>query len=256
MKMKITNIKDNKTLIKIIAVLIWILIWQIASIIIGSSILLASPLEVLEKLGELIVTSSFWQSVGYSFFRIVAGFLAGNVLGVVCAALAYRFKVFEIFLWPVVAVIKTAPVVSFIILFLIWITSKNLSIVISFLMVFPIVYTNVLRGLINTDRKLLQMADVFKVNTIKRFIYIYLSSVFPFYVSACQVALGLCWKAGITAELIGIPTGSIGDKLYKAKLYLDTAELFAWTIVIIVVSILFEKLFMYILKKGVEYVES
>ena len=79
----------------------------------------------------------------------------------------------------------------------------------------------------------------------------YLSQVMPYATTACKLGLGLCWKAGIAAEVIGIPTGSIGEKLYKAKVYLETPDLFAWTIVIIAVSVGFEKIFMFILKKSV-----
>ena len=138
-----------------------------------------------------------------------------------------------------------------IILCLIWIPSRNLSVFISFLMVFPVVYTNILEGIRQTDKQLLEMADSFGAGVGKKLQFIYLSQVMPYAVTACKLGLGLCWKAGIAAEVIGIPAGSIGEKLYKAKVYLETPDLFAWTIVIIAVSVGFEKIFMFALRRSV-----
>lgn len=117
-------------------------------------------------------------------------------------------------------------------------------------MVVPIVYTNILQGIHSTDEKLLEMAQVFGISGYKKLMAIYIPAVFPHFMSAISLGLGLCWKAGIAAEVIGKPTGSIGGKLYEAKLYLMTKELFAWTIVIIVISILFEKLVIFAIKQS------
>jgi NitT/TauT family transport system permease protein len=163
---------------------------------------------------------------------------------------SYRYRWFEELLAPPVQTIKATPVASFVILTLVWIAPQNLSVFISFLMVFPIMYTNVLMGIRSTDKKLLEMATVFRVPAYRRIRYIYLSQVLPFFRSACSVALGLSWKAGIAAEVIGLPQGSIGEMLYQAKLYLDTPDMFAWTLVIIVISVWFEKIFLILLDKA------
>ena len=157
---------------------------------------------------------------------------------------------------PAMAAVKATPVASFIILVLIWVPSRNLSVVISFLMVLPVIYTNVLNGIQDTDGQLLEMAGVFRVSRWKRIRYIYLSSVLPFFRAGCSLGLGLCWKAGVAAEVIGIPQGSIGEKLYEAKVYLETPHLFAWTVVIIILSILFEKVFLFLTDLFVRKVES
>ena len=116
---------------------------------------------------------------------------------------------------------------------------------------FSVVYTNILEGIRQTDKQLLEMADSFGAGVGKKLQFIYLSQVMPYAVTACKLGLGLCWKAGIAAEVIGIPAGSIGEKLYKAKVYLETPDLFAWTIVIIAVSVGFEKIFMFALRRSV-----
>ena len=199
--------------IRILAVLFWIAIWQFASMYLGQEILLASPVSVVRKLFELIFSGNFWQSVGFSFVRIVTGFLLAVLLGIFLAVLAYWSKTVEILIAPVIAVVKSTPVASFIILCLIWIPSRNLSVFIFFLM------------------------------------------VLPYFLSACRLSLGMCWKAGVAAEVIGVPSGSIGEKLYNAKIYLNTPDLFAWTIVIIVISFVFEKCFLGIVSRVVYMIE-
>ena len=158
--------------IRIVAVFFWITIWQFASMYLGQEILLASPVSVVRKLFELIFTGNFWQSVGFSFVRIVTGFLLAMFLGIFLAVLAYWSKTVEILIAPVIAVVKSTPVASFIILCLIWIPSRNLSVFISFLMVLPVIYTNILEGIRQTDRKILEMAKVFRVNLRRQIRYI------------------------------------------------------------------------------------
>ena len=234
---------ENKkyTGIRILAVLFWIAVWQIASMWLGQEILLASPVSVIRRLFELVFTDDFWRSAGFSFGRIVLGFSMALILGVLLAVLAFLSRTVEILLNPVLTAVKSTPVASFIILCLIWIPSRNLSVFISFLMVLPVIYTNILEGIHQTDRQILEMAKVFQVSMGRQIRYIYVSQILPYFVSACRLSLGMCWKAGVAAEVIGVPKGSIGEKLYNAKIYLETPDLFAWTIVIIVISFVFEK---------------
>ena len=218
-------------------------------------ILLASPVSVIQRLGQLIVTKEFWSSVGFSFWRIVAGFLIALAIGSILAVSAHRFTVVGILFDPFITVIKSIPVASFIILCLIWIPSKNLSVFISFLIVLPVVYTNLLEGIRRTDKKMLEMAEVFNISVGRRIFTIYLSQVLPYLLTACTISLGLCWKAGVAAEVIGVPAGPIGEKLYHAKIYLNTPDLFAWTIVISIISFIFEKCFLWALCKLAGIVE-
>lgn len=237
------------------AIVFWLVVWQLASMALGQEILLVSPVSVLLRLGTLIRTLAFWHAVFFSFIRIVGGFLLALLAGVLFAALSFCFSWFRELLHPLMAVIKATPVASFIILCLVWIPSRGLSVFISFLMVLPIIYTNVLEGIHHTDRQLLEMAEIFRVRGLRRIRYIYFSQVMPYFRSACGVSLGLCWKSGIAAEVIGMPDGSIGDMLYQAKIYLDTPDLFAWTFVIILVSVLFGKMFMKLLDTAIHAIE-
>ena len=148
---------------------------------------------------------------------------------------------------PLIKVIKSTPVASFIIIALIWVGSANLSVLISFLMVVPVIYTNTLRGLCEIDTKLLEMSHVFRVSWLKRARYIYIPEV-PYFISAVSVGLGFCWKSGVAARSNWLTKEFIGEALYEAKIYLMTKELFAWTIVIILISVLFERIIMALLK--------
>ena len=235
--------KEKNKDIRLWAVLVWLIVWQLVSMALNSDILLVSPLKVVIRLLELTGEISFWKSIVYSLLRIGGGFLTALLAGSLWAALSARFLLVRQLLAPVVLITKTIPVASFIILALVWFSSRNLAVLISFLMVFPVIYTNVLNGIIQTDRELLEMAEVFSVAAGRRIRYIYLPQVMPYLRAGCSVALGLCWKSGIAAEVIGMPKGSIGERLQQAKVYLDTADLFAWTLVIVVVSLLFEWLF-------------
>ena len=221
-----------------------LLLWHAAAGAVGQRLLLPSPADVLIRLGGLFLEEGFLASAAFSFVRIVSGFLLGLALGSLFAATAAFSRLAEVFFWPYLTAIKSVPVASFIIICLIWLDASGLSVFISFLMVFPVVYFNVLEGMKSADRKLLQMADLFHMSRRKKLFYIYLPQTEPFLLSACSTALGVSWKAGIAAEVIGIPDGSIGERLYEAKIYLNTAELLAWTVVIVILSVLFEKLFM------------
>lgn len=236
--------KKKKGAIRLWAVVFWLLVWQAVSAAIGQEILLVSPVRVIKRLAELAVTGEFWQSIGFSLVRIAGGFLLAAVSSVIFAGLSAGIRSVRELLAPAVLTVKAIPVASFIILVLIWVPSRNLSVVISFLMVFPVMYTNLLKGIESTDRNLLEMAQVFRISLPRRIRYIYVSQVLPFFRGGCSVALGLCWKAGIAAEVIGIPEQSIGEMLYNAKIYLNTPDLFAWTVVIVMISLLFEKLFL------------
>lgn len=240
--------KNRERYEKVFAIAFALMLWQLLAAAIGKSILLVTPFEVMVRLTELIVTRDFLSSVMFSFVRIVSGYLLALAAGSALAALAGKYHMAEVLLWPFMTAIKSVPVASFIILCLIWLSSGSLGIFISFLMVLPIIYTNMLHGLRSTDRKMLEMAEIFNVTRLRRLKYIYLPQLKPYIVSACSVSIGLSWKAGIAAEVIGIPAGSIGERLYEAKIYLDSADLFAWTAVIVAVSVLFEKLFLHLVK--------
>ena len=235
--------------IRLWAVVFWLQVWQGAGMLLAvrfphGHLLLATPVDAVRCLLALAGTSAFWRSIGYSALRILGGFLVSCLAASVLAVPAARWNWVRELLSPPVAVVKAVPVASFIILTLVWLDSQALAFFIAFLMVFPPVYLNVLEGIRQADRQLLEMASVFRVPLWRRVKGIYLPAVLPYFRTAASLGLGLCWKAGVAAEVIGLPVGSIGEQLYQAKVYYLTPELFAWTAVIVAVSVAFEKLFL------------
>lgn len=234
----------KKALITALSILFWLTLWQILAIALNSRLLLVSPIEVARRIAELIPSAEFLKSVLFSAGRILLGFLLGLTAGTALALIAGKSKVVRILFAPLISAVKSVPVASFTILALIWVGSKNLSVLVSFLICVPIVCANMLEGIDNLDPKLSEMSKVFKIPVWRRFVGVYLSQLLPYFRSASRLAVGLCWKSGVAAEVIGIPNGSIGEKLLESKVYLETADLFAWTFIIILLSWLCERVFM------------
>ena len=246
----------TKKVMKIIfVVFIWLSIWQFISYLTGLELIIASPVKVFISFFSLLKTQLFYKCMINSFVKIILGFMIAFVTGIIFATAAHQFQFIKEFLSPLIYLTKALPVVSFIILLLIWAGSKNLSVLISFIVVFPMIYIGTLEGFNNLDVKLLEMSKVFRMGWLKKARYIYAPEIFPYIISNCKIALGMCWKAGISAEVIGLPSKSIGEQMYLSKLYLMTDDLLAWSIAIIIVSVIFEKLFLIILngiRKGLE----
>lgn len=228
--------------IKIAAILFWVAAWHIASLLVGQKLLLASPLDTLAALAGLMRTGAFYGAILQSLSRIAAGFVLGLLLASAMALCAARCRWVRWLLEPLMRAVRAVPVASFVIIVLIWVRSQRLSVVISFLMVWPVLYENILAGLTQRDDSLEEMARAFRVPALRRFRLIALPLLAPHLRSGLKLSMGLCWKAGIAAEVIGQPRGSIGSALYQAKVFFATPELFAWTICIVMVSAALEKL--------------
>lgn len=239
---------------KLLSALLALIVWQLAAALLDNELLLVGPAEVAGRLLELMATQEFWQAVGFTFSRISLGFLLAFCLALLLAALGARFPVVRVLIQPYMAAVKAVPVASFIVIALLWLSGRRLSVFISFLMVLPVLYANFLQGLREADGKLLEMARVFRMSLWNRIRGIYLPALEPYCLSGCRSALGLCWKAGVAAEVIGVCGGSVGGMLYDAKVYLEIRDLFAWTLAIVLLSLGFEWVFTrclgWLLKKG------
>ena len=222
-------------------ILFWLLVWHLLALWVDNPVLLVTPVQAARVLAESLGKIIFWQAVCGSLIRIGAGFLMGVIGALTLAALARRFCWLEELLEPLVNLLKAIPVASFVVLLLIWWGSSFLAVAVCFLIVLPNLYINTLEGLKNADKRLLEMAEVFQIPFKNCFFYIYRPALKPFLLSSLKLALGMCWKSGVAAEVIGTPAFSIGERLYMSKIYLETAEVFAWTAVVIVLSLCFER---------------
>lgn len=233
--------KMRKQIRKAVIILFWLIVWQIAAIWTNNHILLVGPIQVLKTFVQNMVQPDFFKTVFCSFARIGLGFFLALCIGLLLGTVSYRFPVAQELLEPVMVTLKSIPVASFVVLLLIWFGSSKLSFFISLLIVFPNVYVNTIAGLKSADVKLLEMAKVFGMGRLNRFFYIYRPALMPYLSSCLKISLGMSWKSGVAAEVIGLPDFSLGERLYMSKIYLDTAGLFSWTLMIVLISYLFEK---------------
>ena len=234
--------QTSKTGERLLALAFWLVVWQLAAWQVGQQVLLAGPAEALGVLAGLLPQPDFWARVIHTLARVLCGGALAMVAGVLLAAAGAASRAVRALISVPMRLIKAAPVASFIILALLWVRSRWLSVLISFLIGLPVVYAAVLQAILGADRALLEMAQVFRLPFARSLRAIWLPQVLPAFAQSCHTALGLCFKSGVAAEVIGLPAGSIGEALYSAKLTLATGELFAWTLTIICVSALMEKL--------------
>lgn len=229
--------------------LFWLLLWQGAVWYLlwakgleSTALFLPPPLLVGRTLLELMGTAEFWQTALASLGRIFGGLLAGICLGTILAVCTSAWGWAELLLAPAVRVIRTTPVASFILLVILWAPTGQVPVVVSALMVLPVVWGNVSRGITQTDPLLLEAARAYRFGRWKRVRLVYLPSVLPYFASGCHTALGLAWKSGVAAEVLCVPRLAIGTQVYYSKIYLETPTLFAWTAVVLVLSFALEGL--------------
>lgn len=224
------------------AAVFWLALWALAAALVDKPLLLPAPWSVLRRLGELAVTATFWLTIARTLGRIALGLIGGAALGTLLAAATAGFRPARVLLSPLLTIVQSTPVASFILLLLVWLGRDTLPAVVVALMVLPVVWRNVFAGIQSAAPMLLELARVYRFPRARVLRRIYIPSVKPYFLAALETALGLAWKAGVAAEVLTVPKGSVGTMLYEAKLYLETTDLFAWTAAVIVCSLAIEKL--------------
>ena len=220
----------------ILSILFWVGVWWLLALLFNKPLILPSPLAVLKTVGALAITGVFWMSVLQSLLRISAGILLALLFGSLLAFLTVKSGICHHLFAPLLTLFKATPVASVIFLMLIWFGRDRSPMLIALMMALPIVWSNVREGFLQTDKKLLEMASVFKLSGAKRLRYIHIPSLFPYFLAACRSAISLAWKAGIAAEVLTNPQNTIGHFIYDAKTWGYNDQLFAWTLVVIVIS--------------------
>ena len=233
-----------------VALLFWGAVWHLLALRTDLELILPRPAAVLKRLWELAGTADFYRTLGVSFLRIGTGYLAGVSGGAVLALGAWKIKPLRILLEPLMTVVRATPVASFIIVVILWLPRGIVPGFIAALLVLPVVWRNVLLGLDGLDREWDEMARSFNVRGWKKFSRVEIPQVLPALAAAAETGLGLAWKAGVAAEVLALPKASIGKMIYDAKLYLETPDLYAWTLAIILVSLILEALFSLLFRKA------
>ena len=232
----------RKALVTLGVFAFWIGLWFLASGLVGKELLLPSPAQVVRRFCLLASGADFWITICHSLFRILTGLVAATVLGVLLAVLTEWSALLKALFSPVLTLVKSTPVASFIILALVWLGRSTVPVFISGLMVLPVVWSNVSAGIAARDPLLLELAQVYGFPRSRVFRRITVPTVLPYFRSALTSALGLGWKAGIAAEVLTVPQRSIGKMIYESKLYLESTSLFAWTLTVILLSLLIERI--------------
>ncbi|MBE6633884.1 MAG: ABC transporter permease subunit [Ruminococcaceae bacterium] len=233
----------------VFAVIFWILVWEIAARAIDNVLLFPSPSAVLVALWGLLKTEQFYRITGTSLWNVLSGILFALLLGGIWATVTHCITLLRDLTVPLMTVVKATPVASFIVLLMIFVGASRVPTLITFLIVLPVVWTNLDEGLRRRDPQLIEVARVYRFSAFKKLRYLTLPSIKPYFISACRTSLGLAWKAGIAAEIIANPRNSIGTMIGSAKQYLNTEEMFAWTLTVILLSLLIESGFVALLNR-------
>ena len=230
------------------ALVFWLAVWYLAALWVNNPLLLPTPVDVLRRLGQLALTAPFWQITFPSIGRILLGVVSGVALGVGLAVLTSISRIAEMLVAPAMTSMQATPVASFAILVLIWVDRDFVPVLICAMMVLPVIHGSVSTGIRMTDSKLLEMAKVSRLPKLRILRRIYVPSVMPFFRTSSVSALSLGWKAGIAAEVLTVPKASIGRMLSEGKLYVMTEDMFAWTVTIVVLSLLLQRLMLRLMK--------
>jgi len=245
------SILRNKN--KLLIILFWIFVWEILSLIIAQEIYLPSPHAAFSSLMNLLISKDTYITIYYSTYRTLTGFFLSCVFGIFLGIISGIHKTVYNLLNPLIVIIRTIPVMSIIIIAIMWFKDTNVPIFVAFLMCFPIIWTNTVSGILSTDVKLLQMCEVYKIKKSRIISSVYFYSSLTYIKAGMISALGIGWKVTSAAEVLSLPKYSIGRFLYDSKVYLEIPDLFAWTIIIVSLSFLFESLLKTIFKFGDKY---
>ena len=232
-----------KVLLSRAGVLVFYLaLWALLAARINQPLLLPTPLAVLQRLAVLVPDPVFIRSLGATLLRTLLAYFLGIACAVLLGALCVKSRAAELLVSPLLSAIRATPVTSFIVLALVWLSSPRVPVLTGFLMTLPVVYSALVQAIRAIDPKLMEMARLYGFGRMKTLIHVLIPSVLPAFVQSCLAAIGLCWKAVVAAEVIGVPKLAVGSRIYESKIYLETDSLLAWTLTIILLSVLLETL--------------
>lgn len=246
---------DNPSVVKRIllgclASVFWIGVWYLAALWVGKDWILPTPWAVLKSLSRLVPTAEFWETVGQSLLRVLWGYLPGVLAGILGGILTAKSRLLNALLSPALSVVRATPVTSFILVVWLFFGRDSTPSFITFLMVLPIVWANVAEGVKTVDPSLKEVCRLFRIPLLRRMQILYIPHCRPFFSAGVLTALGLGWKAGVAAEVLCTPKFSVGKEMFDAKQILETTDLFAWTVVVILLSLIFEKILRFALERG------
>ncbi len=233
-----------------VPIAVYILVWQLLSMLVGSRLLLLpSPLDTLRSMKDIVVSKTGWQSIGMTVLRILCGYFAGCLTGVIFAVLTSHFRVFDWLLNPLRSLIKTTPITSFALILLVSVVSGMVPVIVAMIVVIPMIWQTTEEAIRNRSVHLSEMAQIY-LTPWKKFRYVTLPQVLPQFFASASIALGFAWKAVITAEILALPKLGIGRQMQFHKIHIEIPELFAWTLLVIILSVILEYIIKRLLRKA------
>ena len=233
-----------------LSVLTWLAIWQVAAALVNQPLLLPGPWQTIVAFVELAGTGTFWASVGASFATIIVAFVGALLVALGLGALASGHPVLADLIHPLALVVKATPVACIVVVLLLWLGAEGVPVAAVALVVFPAYYFSTLEGVRQVKPEVADALRVMGVGPGRLWLAHTWPSVVPYLVATSKNAVGMAWKAGVAAELIAMALNTLGEKVYQAKLLLETSELFAWTLTIILCAFACEKAFLWLLARS------
>ncbi len=246
---RMKNFITNRKLLSVAAVAGLLLIWHAAACLMAKPLILPSPQVALSNLYLLVGAGEFWRHVGATFSRGLFAFCLSFGIALVLGIVAGKFQAVEALLRPVVVCLRSTPSMSFILLALLWFRGAEVSLFVITLVVLPLLIQNVIEGIRSIDPELLEMVALYRVKKSRLFLKFYLPSILPFLAAGVSNGLGLTWKVSIAAEVLAYPAWGIGTQMDTARVYLQTEKVFAWTVAVIGIGLLFDYLTDYLLRR-------
>lgn len=244
--------QSNRSL-TVLSLLLLVLLWFMAAALIGKEIILPGPAATFRALKNLLAAAVFWRSLGATLLRGLTGFGLSYLAGLVLGLFSGLSRPFGIIFRPLLVTMRSTPSVSLILLALIWFRADLVAVFVTFLVVFPLVTQNVMDGIRNIDRQLVEMARIYQVKPWRIFRGLYLPAILPYLATAAASGLGLTWKVTVTAEVMAAPALGIGARMDTARIFLQTPEVFAWTLVVVLLGLLFDRVLEYLVEKGIAW---
>lgn len=226
----------------------WLAVWMLVAALVAQPLILPGPGAVVMALLRLVCDGGTWAILAGSGARILGGLALAAVCGGVLAGVSARSRAFARLVAPALSFVKATPVACVVVLLLIWLGSARVSIAAVFLMALPGVYFSLAEGLAQVDKPLEQMLRLHSVRGWRLFCAHAWREVLPFVLSCARAVIGMGWKAGVAAELIGMAVGTVGERIYQAKLLIETADLLAWTVLVVAASWACERVLVWLLQ--------
>lgn len=244
--------KQSKLIPTLLSILFLGVVWQLIALQIGYPAIFPSLVDLLKETGRLLISQDFFIEIIFTILRGITGIIFAFILAFLLATAAAFSSFWKAFLQPLIVVSRSIPVISLVLIALLWFSPTQLPVFIALVTMFPILYQNILTGLEQTDKRYLEMSTVFGKSKSNQYFNIYLPSAKTVIYDGIKTAMGFGWRAIIIGEVLAQPIHGIGTSMKQAQAYINVSELIAWTVIAVGISYIFEFIIRQIQKIQIE----